>query len=43
MLKPLVRAVLYALAEQRHGPQVRKWGMWLSPRGELVITRRPPT
>lgn len=26
-LKPLVEAILYALAEMRHGPKVRTWGL----------------
>ena len=36
-VKPIVKAVLYALAVQRHGPQAWKWGLWEVKCGLVVM------
>jgi hypothetical protein len=36
-VKPITKAVLYALAVQRHGPIAWTWGFWRTARGEFIV------
>lgn len=36
-VRPIVKAVLFALAEMRYGPKARDWGLWCTPRGDLIV------
>ena len=35
--RALVKAVLYALAEMRHGPRARQWGIYVNRNGLEVL------
>lgn len=36
-VKPIVKAVLYALAVQKHGPRAWLWPMWMTSTMQLLI------
>lgn len=41
MVKAMVEAVLYAIAEQRVGPIARTWQMWYTPSTGVCVVPRP--
>lgn len=36
-VRQIVKAVVYALAVQRYGPQAWRWGLWDTPSGLIVM------
>jgi hypothetical protein len=41
-VKPITKAVLYALAVQRYGPNAWTWPLWMGHAGQLVVAPGNP-